>query len=101
MTKKKASVKKGPAPAEPPVSARRDTVAEANPEALFADGHDDAIIGIAERYGMQPVAAYNYRLVIEKLMKDGMSLDDAEEFFEFNIIGAWMGEATPVFIKLL
>jgi len=28
-----------------------------------------------------------------------MSYDDAEEFFEFNMLGAWMGERTPAFFE--
>ena len=31
------------------------------PDVLIADGFDDAIIGIAERYGMNPVALYDKR----------------------------------------
>jgi hypothetical protein len=27
-----------------------------------------------------------------------MDREDAEEFFEFNTIGAWMGDLTPVFV---
>ncbi len=30
-----------------------------------------------------------------------MSHDEATEFFEFNILGAWVGEGTPCFVKLL
>lgn len=76
-------------------------VAELNEEAYFADGFDDAIIGVAQRFGMPPVAAYDYEQVIGKLMADGMDRDAAEEFFEFNIIGAWVGDTTPVFIRRL
>jgi hypothetical protein len=35
--------------------------------------------------------------VIDILARD-MPREDAEEFFEFNTIGAWMGDATPVFV---
>jgi len=73
-------------------------VAEINEQALFADGFDDCIIGVAERYGMPPVAAYDYDKVIATLASD-MGEDQAHEFFDFNIIGAWMGEHTPVFVR--
>lgn len=49
---------------------------------------------------MKPVAAYDYDTVIANLMNDGMSHDDACEFFDFNIIGAWMGDSTPLFVRL-
>lgn len=45
-----------------------------------------------------PIIAYSYEKVIKKLMKDGMSLAEAIEFFDFNQAGAWMGPTTPCFI---
>ncbi len=78
----------------------RIKVAEINELALFldGDGFDDAIIGTAERFGMPPVAAYDYEKVIQALMRD-MDRDQAEEYFNFNIVGAWVGEHTPVFVQ--
>lgn len=73
---------------------------EENPEAMFADGFDDALIGICRRFGQQAVAAYDYRKCIEILTRDGMTEEEAEEYFEFNVIGAWVGEGTPAFIEL-
>ena len=35
------------------------------PDALIVDGFDDAIIGIAERYGMNPVVLYDTRTCIK------------------------------------
>jgi hypothetical protein len=78
-------------------------VAEENEEALFCDGDgfDDCIIGVAERFGMPCVAAYDYEKLIEALIKQGMDREGAIEYFEFNIVGAWVGENTPVFVRLL
>lgn len=68
---------------------------------LKMDGFDDCIVGICERYGMDSVLAYDREKVIDKLVtRDGMTQDDAEEFFQYNQIGAWMGEKTPVFVTL-
>jgi hypothetical protein len=64
---------------------------------LFADGFDEAIIGVAERIGMEPVVAYDTDKIIEILSRD-MTEEEAIEYFEFNILGAYMGERTPVFI---
>ena len=48
-----------------------------------------------------PLAAYDRAKCIKILMdRDGMTEDAAEEFFEFNVIGAWLGEGTPVFIDV-
>jgi hypothetical protein len=30
--------------------------------------------------------------------RDGMSREDAEEYFDFNVAGAWVGEGMPVFL---
>ena len=63
---------------------------------LFADGFDEAIIGVEERAG---VVAYDIDKIIEILMRE-MTEDEAVEYFEFNILGAYMGERTPVYIKI-
>jgi hypothetical protein len=76
-----------------------EEVAEYNEEALIVDGFDEAIIGVAERINLGPVAAYSVEKVLEILMeRDGMSYEEALEFFQYNIIGSWMGEYTPIFI---
>lgn len=78
----------------------RDEIAEINPEALFLDeGFDKALIGLAERINLS-VACYATDVVISLLEAQGMSYDEAEEYFEYNILGAWVGENTPVFITI-
>ena len=77
-------------------------LSEMNPGALLADGFEDALIGYVRRFGLESLALYDYEKCIGILMKrDGMGRDEAEEFFEFNVIGAWVGDATPVFARLL
>ena len=76
----------------------KQMIFEENPEALFADGFKDAIIGIARRFSLPPLVAYDYDKCIEILMKD-MTEEEAVEYFEFNVQGAWMGEGTPIFIE--
>ena len=66
---------------------------------LFCDGYDHAIIGVCYRFGQNAVIAYDRRIIIQDLMNQDMTYEDAEEFFNFNIIGAWVGEKTPVFIE--
>lgn len=78
----------------------RARIAELYPEILFMDGYDDCIIGVSHRFGQEPIVAYDTKKVIGKLMKDGMTQEEAEEFYEFNQIGAWMGERTPCFVIL-
>lgn len=67
---------------------------------LVMDGYDDCIVGIVERFGQPPIVCYDRDKVIKAHMKEGMDYEEAEEFFEFNQIGAWLGESTPCFITM-
>lgn len=63
------------------------------------DGFDDCIIGSVERKGFPDIIGYDARKVVQKLMdRDGMTEDEAVEFYEFNMLGAWVGDTTPCFI---
>lgn len=65
-------------------------------ELLLADGFDNAIMGIS--CGMNPVVVYSYNKCIEILMeRDEMEEEDAIEYMEFNVVGAYVGEKTPIF----
>ena len=74
-----------------------ELILQANPDALFADGFDDAILGLAERAG-EFLVAYDVEKCIEVLMEQGMDREEAEEYFEFNVVGAYVGENTPIFV---
>lgn len=74
-------------------------IAENNPEALLADGFEDAIIGMAERCSQPMLVVYDADKCIDILVeRDGLSYEEAEEYFSFNVTGAWMGEGTPLFL---
>jgi hypothetical protein len=80
----------------------RETIVENfnDEELLFADGFDDCIIGVASRFGQENHVAYDMGKCIEKLMADGMTNEEAVEYFEYNIIGSYVGEKTPTFIQI-
>ena len=67
---------------------------------LVLDGFDEALVGIVEMYGRPPIACYDMDIVFSILTKD-MSLEEAAEHFEYNIIGSYVGEYTPCFINVL
>lgn len=70
-------------------------------ELMFADGLDAAIIGIADRDGTN-VVVYEIGTIIEILKtRDGMSTDEAREFFDFNIARSYFGEITPLYVAML
>lgn len=76
-----------------------DWAEETGEELLCADGFDDCIVGLGRQF-TKTFVVYDLDKVIETLItRDGMSYEDAVEFFEFNIVGAWVGEATPCFVS--
>jgi hypothetical protein len=89
----------------------KEWVSQWNGEALLADGFEEAIIGICERFGVVPVVAYDRDKCIEIIIErsavgdtDGLTDDEAYEeaieYFEFNVAGAYVGDGTPVFLTL-
>ena len=65
------------------------------------DGHDNAIIGPAMIWRgneMCDVLVYDAEQIRENLMKQGMTHEDAREYIEFNIEGAYVGDGTPVLV---
>jgi hypothetical protein len=73
-------------------------ILEEYPELLKADGFDEEILGVIQRMGIQAIC-YDQDKVIDILMGDGMTYEEAVEYFEFNIAGAWVGESTPFFLQ--
>ena len=69
-------------------------------DALLMDGFDDCILGILERFGIdQPIVVYDREKVIAKLIdRDGMTHEEALDFYYFNQLGGWHGEKTPAFL---
>lgn len=63
---------------------------------IKADGFDDAIIGVSSDIRI----VYSLDKIIEILQKD-MTEDEAVEFFYFNIESAYVGEKTPLYVKLI
>ena len=68
-------------------------------QCLLPDGFDHALVGITT--GINPVAVYDINRMVESLVnRDGMSHEDAVEYLEFNVIGAYVGEKTPLYIDM-
>lgn len=67
------------------------------------EGFDDAIIGPAFIWAKQTshveVLVYNAEVMRNILMsRDGMTFEDAREFIEYNIEGAYIGPDTPILV---
>jgi hypothetical protein len=82
-------------------TTREELAEQYGDDILLMDGYDDCVVGVVEQFGRPPIVCYDRELVIRKLMEDGMTQEEAEEFFEFNQIGAWVGERTPCFLTSL
>lgn len=74
-----------------------DELKELNPDALIPDGFDAAYMGYIERKGVT-VATFNAPKCIDILQSQGMTYEEAAEFFDFNVQGAYLGENTPLFL---
>ena len=66
-------------------------------EIQFISHQDNAIIGLSTCFSEFKVV-YSYLKIIERL-KQEMSMEEAIEFFEFNIENSFTGNSTPVIIR--
>lgn len=65
---------------------------------ILADGFEKAFIGVGRQFG-SPISVYDKEKCIQILEEQGMSQEEAEEYFSFNTEGAWVGEQTPIFLE--
>lgn len=64
---------------------------------IQADGFDDAIIGVEQN---SKKIIYDIDIMITMLMvNEDMSSEDAIEYLEFNVINAYVGDQTPIYIN--
>jgi len=83
-------------------NSKLDYIVETYPEVMLMDGFEDCIVGICERMGQEPIVTYDKNKIIDKMItEDGMTEEDALEFFYYNQIGAWVGDTTPCFVTIL
>jgi hypothetical protein len=74
---------------------------EQNP--IKFDGLDDCLIGVADVWGTdgdRPTRLiYSGDMIIQLLMeRDDMGVEEALEFIQFNIEGAYVGPQTPIIL---
>jgi hypothetical protein len=77
-----------------------DDLAEINPDALLADGLEKAFVGYTVNHHHPHVAVYDVQKCIDILVeRDGMTHEGAEEFLEFNTLGAYVGPNGPIYVR--
>lgn len=60
---------------------------------------DAALVGVVQGPNGLFAACYSEPKIIKMLMdQDNISFEEALEFYNFNILGSYMGESTPVFL---
>ena len=78
---------------------------------LLADGWEECFVGFASQFGPSgrvTVAVYDYEKMVDQLIRetsadcaDNCDCDhfgEAEEYLEFNVLGAYVGPGTPVYL---
>lgn len=71
----------------------------AGTEAIVFNGLDEAIMGVAEQHaGVGPLVAYSMREIINCYELQGMSHEEAVEFFGHNCQCLSVGEGTPIIV---
>lgn len=63
-------------------------------EFLKADGFDAAVIGLEEKSGK---LIYSARKIIQILIEEGLSEEDALDHYYYNVEGAYVGDLTPIY----
>ena len=77
-----------------------DDLAEANPDALLADGLEAALVGYTVNHHHPQAAVYDIDKCIEVLVeRDGMTPEEADEFLSSNTLGAYVGENGPLYVR--
>ena len=67
---------------------------------LLADGLEDAFIGVSCGFGPNK-AIYDWDKCVDIFMtRDKMTYEEAVEWIDYNVTGAYVGEQTPEFIFL-
>lgn len=63
---------------------------------LLIDGYDDAVVGICPN-SLRLI--YSIDFCLDILHQTGMSEDDAIEHFQYNVMGSYVGNQTPIFLE--
>jgi hypothetical protein len=69
--------------------------------AILLDGLESAIVGIVEEFGNGNRILYSKQKILNILQeRDLMTMSEAEEFYDYNILGLYADEQNAVFLDL-
>jgi hypothetical protein len=69
-----------------------------NPEAVLFENMDTALVGVGYIAGVDPVAVYSKARIYNKLRADGLSPEDADEYYTGTFLFLRAGPQTPVIL---
>jgi hypothetical protein len=70
-----------------------------NPEAVLFDGFEEALLGWGRQFTNPALAIYDGETMLRILRKRcELTREEAIEFIDFNVAGAWLGEMTPIIL---
>lgn len=73
------------------------TTEKLNDETMFADGFELAIIGL-DTTGEVFRVIYDKNVMASILQsRDGMTVEEAWEYLEYNVFNTYVGEGTPIY----
>lgn len=77
----------------------QEALEELGETTLLMDGFDEAFIGWSRRINEPLLAVYSYDGLIKVCIeRDGMDFEEAVEYVDYNVVGAWVGEQTPIIV---
>ena len=77
----------------------KEEVEELAEGAILLDGFDDCITGVVEEFGNGRRVLYSKPKILSILCeRDLMTMGEAEEFYDYNILGLYAGEQNAVFL---
>ena len=77
---------------------KRKRILDIDPQAIFWDGMDEAIIGITN----EGVPVYdNHQMEIILMRDNKWDWETAAEWLEFNILAAYVGDRTPIHMWIM
>lgn len=72
-------------------------IEKSNNQTMLASGFEDAIIGIDTSNEVFRVIYDRDKMTDILMTRDNMTAEDAIEYLEYNVFGAYVGEGTPIY----
>jgi hypothetical protein len=67
---------------------------------VLLTGLDNAIIGIVEDFTGRKILYSKTKIINILMVRDGMTESEAQEFYDYNILGLYASDLNPVFLDI-